>query len=86
MSINEKLGLPKEYKISSNDAFEILTRFKNATFGSDKPISNISFIYYSEEFGSFLKPKKYIDVIVKDMFDNLKSSDQFELLTYFSEK
>ena len=82
--INKTLGLPEDYSIGFNDAMTVLERFKDATFGSTKPISNISFIYYHDKFGNFLKPKKHIDVIVKKMFDNLPINDQFMLLTYFS--
>ena len=82
--INEFLGLPEDYKISFNDAMEVTNRFKEATFGSTKKISNISFIYYRDKFGDFLKPKKHFEVIIKDMFNNLPKSDQFMLLTYFN--
>lgn len=82
--IAEYLNLPSDYKITANDAFAILKRFKEATFGSDKPISPISFAYYYDKFGNFIEPKTHYDYIVNDMFDNLNSSDRFMLLKYFN--
>ena len=83
-SINESLGLPKGYAISFNEAMKVKERFRVSAFASKNPISNISFIYYEEEYGSFLEPKNHFDVIVKAMFDNLNGSDRFMLLKYFS--
>lgn len=83
-SINKSLGLPIDYNISVNDAFKIRDRFSECIFGDSSKFSNISFIYYEEKFGSFLKPKNHLDIIVKDIFNNLNNEDKFELLTYFS--
>lgn len=83
-SINESLGLPKDYNLSYKEAITIKGRFSDATFGSKKPISLISFIYYKDKYGDFLKPKNHFNVIVKAMFDNLKSGDRFSLLKYFN--
>ena len=82
--INETLGLPDDYSINIKDAITVIDRFKESMFGEDKPISKISFIYYHDKFGNFMKPKKHIDSIVNSMFENLDSETRFELLTYFS--
>ncbi len=84
--ISDYLNLPKDYKINSKDAFSILRRFKEATFGSTCKISNISFLYYYDKFGNFLNPKTHLDKIVKDMFENLETKDRFTLLKYINEE
>lgn len=83
-SISKYLGLPDDYKIGFSDASKIVERFKEATNGSDKPISKISFIYYHDKWGDFTKKNNHFNVIVNDMFENLDVKDRFELLTYFS--
>ena len=83
-SINLALGLPEDYKIGFDDAMKIIELFKEATFGSTKKISPISFVYYFDKFGDFMKPKKHYEVVIKDMFNNLPKDTQFELLTYFN--
>ena len=80
--INEELGLPKGYKIGIKDAIKILERFSVATFGSEKPISDISFIYYFDMYGDFTKKNNHFNVIVNDMFDNLPYKSQLELTKY----
>jgi len=85
-SINKTLGLPLDYSVGFNDAMTILEKFKEAMpFGNDN-ITNISFIYYSDKFGDFMKPKTHIDAIVKKMFSNINTDDQFMILTYLNEK
>jgi len=84
--INRALGLPAGYKVGFQDAISILERFKESTFGSEKPVSKISFIYYFDKYGDFTKKNNHFNVIVNDMFENLDTKDKFELLTYFNTK
>lgn len=84
-SINKSFGLPEDYAISFDDALLISERFKKATHGFEK-ITPISFVYYYDEYGDFMKPKKHYECIVRDMFKNLNNDTQFELLNYFYSK
>ena len=80
--VNEALGLPSNYKIAVKDALAISKRFSEATFGSEKPISKISFIYYYDKFGDFTKEKNHYDRIVNNMYKNLDANSRLDILVY----
>jgi len=84
-SLNTFLGLPVAYPINKIEAFKIYEYF-NKLFPSGKPIRGWTLEYYVDKHGDFVnKPKTRRDYIVKEIFNNLESSEQYDVLKYIAE-
>ncbi len=83
--LNTHLGLPVDYPLDKNEAFELYKYFMDL-LSMKIPINSWIIQYYIDKNGDFFNnPKNKRDRIVKDIVENMSRADQFFVMTCISE-